>query len=38
MWTYLTPTSHRTLPRTPDNQFRAEPLIVSIDLSEITFT
>jgi hypothetical protein len=32
------PTNHRILPRTPDGQSLAEPLIVSIDLSEITFT
>jgi hypothetical protein len=32
------PTKHRIFPRTPDNQSLAEPLIVSIDLSEIAFT
>jgi hypothetical protein len=32
------PTSHRILPRTPDGQSLAEPLIVSIGLSEITFS
>jgi hypothetical protein len=32
------PTTHRILPRTPDGQSLTEPLIVSIDLSEITFT
>jgi hypothetical protein len=31
------PTSHRIFPRTPDGQSLAEPLIVSIDLSEIAF-
>jgi hypothetical protein len=34
----MVPTSHRILPRTPDGQSLAEPLIVSIGLSEITFT
>ena len=32
------PTTHRIFPRSPDGQSLAEPLIVSIDLSEITFT
>ena len=32
------PTKHRIFPRGPDGQSLAEPLIVSIDLSEITFT
>ena len=32
------PTKHRIFPRTPDGQSLAEPLIVSIDLSEIAFT
>ena len=32
------PTKHRIFPRSPDGQSLAEPLIVSIDLSEITFT
>ena len=32
------PTKHRIFPRTPDGQSFAEPLIVSIDLSEIAFT
>jgi hypothetical protein len=32
------PTSHRIFPRTPDGQSLAEPLIVSIDLREITFS
>jgi hypothetical protein len=31
------PTKHRIFPRNPDGQSLAEPLIVSIDLSEITF-
>ncbi len=31
------PTRHRIFPRTPDGQSLAEPLIVSIDLSEIMF-
>ena len=32
------PTNHRIFPRTPDDQSLDEPLIVSIDLSEIAFT
>ena len=32
------PTKHRIFPRTPDGQALAEPLVVSIDLSEIAFT
>jgi len=32
------PTRHRIFPRTPDSQSLAEPLVVSIDLSEIAFT
>jgi hypothetical protein len=32
------PTKHRIFPRAPDGQSLAEPLIVSIDLSEIAFT
>jgi hypothetical protein len=32
------PTEHRIFPRTPDGQSLDEPLIVSIDLSEIAFT
>jgi hypothetical protein len=32
------PTKHRIFPRTPDGQSLAEPLIVSIDLSEISFS
>ena len=31
------PTKHRIFPRTPDGRALAEPLIVSIDLSEIAF-
>jgi hypothetical protein len=31
------PTKHRIYPRTPDGQSLAEPLVVSIDLSEIAF-
>jgi hypothetical protein len=32
------PAKHRIFPRTPDGQSLAEPLVVSIDLSEIAFT
>jgi hypothetical protein len=32
------PTKRRIFPRTPDGQSLAEPLVVSIDLSEIAFT
>jgi hypothetical protein len=32
------PTKHRIVPRTPDGASLAEPLFVSIDLSEIAFT
>jgi hypothetical protein len=32
------PTKHRIFPRAPDGQSLPEPLIVSIDLSEISFT
>jgi hypothetical protein len=32
------PTEHRIFPRSPDGRSLAEPLIVSIDLSEIAFT
>ena len=32
------PTRHRIFPRDPDGQSLAEPLIVSIDLSEVAFT
>ncbi|MFF4444129.1 hypothetical protein [Streptomyces sp. NPDC001502] len=31
------PTEHRILPRTPQGQAPAEPLLVSIDLSDISF-
>ena len=34
----MVPTSHRIFPRTPDGQVLSEPLLVSIDLSEVTFT
>ena len=34
----MVPTSHRIFPRTPDGQMLSEPLLVSIDLSEVTFT
>ena len=34
----MVPTKHRIYPRTPDGQALTEPLLVSIDLSEITFT
>jgi hypothetical protein len=34
----MVPTKHRIVPRTPDGQSLPEPLIVSIDLSQITFT
>jgi hypothetical protein len=33
-----TASPHRIFPRTPDGQSLAEPLVVSIDLSEIAFT
>ena len=33
----MLPTGHRILPRTPDGQAITEPLLISIDLSEITF-
>ena len=32
------PAKHRIFPRIPDGQSLAEPLVVSIDLSEIAFT
>ena len=32
------PTRHRIFPRNPDGQSLGEPLIVSIDLSQIAFT
>ncbi|MER6253420.1 hypothetical protein ABT224_18910 [Streptomyces sp. NPDC001584] len=31
------PTEHRILPRTPEGQALAEPLLVTIDLSDINF-
>ena len=34
----MIPTRHRILPRTPEGQALAEPLLISIDLSEIIFT
>jgi hypothetical protein len=34
----MVPTKHRIFPRAPDNQALDEPLLVSIDLSEIAFT
>jgi hypothetical protein len=34
----MIPTKHRIFPRSPDGQALGEPLIVSIDLSEIAFT
>jgi hypothetical protein len=34
----MIPTSHRVFPRQPDGQALSEPLLVSIDLSEISFT
>jgi hypothetical protein len=34
----MVPTKHRIYPRTPDGQSLPEPLLVSIDLSEIAFT
>jgi hypothetical protein len=34
----MIPTKHRIFPRTQDGQALAEPLVVSIDLSEIAFT
>jgi len=33
----MLPTGHRILPRTPEGQALTEPLLISIDLSEITF-
>ena len=33
----MIPTGHRIFPRTPEGQALTEPLLVSIDLSEITF-
>jgi hypothetical protein len=34
----MIPAKHRIFPRSPDGQALGEPLIVSIELSEITFT
>lgn len=34
----MLPTKHRIFPRSPEGQSLDEPLIVSIDLSEIAFT
>ncbi len=34
----MVPTKHRIFPRTPDGQSLGEPLIVSIDVSEVAFT
>ena len=34
----MLPTRHRILPRTPAGQALTEPLLISIDLSDITFT
>ena len=31
-------TQHRIFPRSPDGQSLAEPLLVSIDLTEVAFT
>lgn len=33
----MVPTGHRILPRTPEGHALTEPLLISIDLSEITF-
>ena len=33
----MLPTGHRILPRTPEGQALTEPLLISIELSEITF-
>lgn len=33
----MLPTGHRIVPRTPDNQALSEPLLISIELSEISF-
>jgi hypothetical protein len=32
------PTEHRIFPRSPDGQSLPEPLVVSIDVSEVSFT
>jgi hypothetical protein len=34
----MIPTSHRIFPRQPDGKALSEPLLVSIDVSEIAFT
>jgi hypothetical protein len=34
----MVPTKHRIYPRTPDGQALEEPLLISIDVSEISFT
>jgi hypothetical protein len=34
----MVPTSHRIFPRQPDGQALTEPLLVSIDVSEIAFS
>jgi hypothetical protein len=34
----MVPAKHRIYPRSPDGQALSEPLVVSIDLSEIAFT
>jgi hypothetical protein len=34
----MIPARHRIYPRSPDGQALGEPLVVSIDLSEIAFT
>ena len=34
----MVPTSHRIFPRQPEGQALSEPLLVSIDVSEIAFT
>jgi hypothetical protein len=34
----MIPARHRIFPRTPDGQALSEPLMVSIDVSEIAFT
>jgi hypothetical protein len=34
----MAPTTHRIYPRSPGGQALSEPLLVSIDISEIAFT
>jgi hypothetical protein len=34
----MLPTAHRIFPRSPDGTSLTEPLVVSIDVSEIAFT